>query len=327
MLAFTEIKSNPSLNMTVVGFVNEDRDEWTRTWHGVPIYKPGDLEKLIADKKFDGLVLSNARLEGDQLQEMIKRCAQAGLPVRRFQIHWPEVGNGTAEPAKENGISAEQLSIEDALPATRGRQMNPPKTILWVKTILWEGHRFGFGRRTHRLGSTVRELKEFVVGLVGLTGLLAIAFSGCSSSNPPPTAPPPAALDPPAASAPFNPVEVGQDLKTSPLDQLWESRRSNATDFPIGVGEYVREISVPGMQEFQAQGSGVAAGGPEASGQQSGGNNTVRVDGLGDIDLPFGPPPRGRANRGTAERRTDSPPGQVYVRSPGRALRQELQQP
>ena len=124
------------------------------------------------------------------------------------------------------------------------------------------------------------------LGVIGLIGLIALAVGGCASSNAPPTPPPPAAVDPPAASAPFNPVEVGQDLKTSPLDQLWESRRANATDFPIGVGDVI-EVSVPGMQEFQAQSSGAAAGGPEASGQQSQGNNTVRVDGLGDIDLPL----------------------------------------
>ena len=154
-LAFTEIKSNPSLNMTVVGFVDEDRDEWTRTWHGVPIYDPCDLESLIADKKFDGLVLSNARLEGDQLQEMIKRCALAGLPVRRFQIHWPEVRNG-ADPGKENGNPAEAALDRGGASSYRGREMSRPKMILH------EGCRFGFGRGTHRLGSTVRELKEFL---------------------------------------------------------------------------------------------------------------------------------------------------------------------
>ena len=95
-LAFAEIKSNPSLNMTVVGFVDEGRDQWTMTWKGVPVYDPRDLESLIVDKKFDGLVLSNASLEGDQLQEMIRRCARAGIPVRRFQIHWPEIGSGIA---------------------------------------------------------------------------------------------------------------------------------------------------------------------------------------------------------------------------------------
>jgi polysaccharide export outer membrane protein len=156
-----------------------------------------------------------------------------------------------------------------------------------AKMIRREGSRFGFVRPTYGLGSTVRELKKLLgAASVGLTGLMAITLAGCASSNPPAVAPPAAASDPPAASAPINPVEVGQDLKTSPLDQLWESRRSNATDFPIGVGDII-EVSVPGMQEFQAQGSGAVAGGPETSGQQSQGNNTVRVDGLGDIDLPL----------------------------------------
>ena len=162
--------------------------------------------------------------------------------------------------------------------------MNP------AKTILREGCRSGFGRRTHRLRSTVRELKDLLsVGLVGLGALIAIAASGCASSNPPPAAPPPAAIDPPEASAPSSPVGVGQDLKTSPLDQLWESRRSHATDFAIGVGDII-EISVPGMQDFQAQGSvsGIAGGAAAgSSNQQSLADDTVRVDGLGDINVPL----------------------------------------
>jgi UDP-GlcNAc:undecaprenyl-phosphate GlcNAc-1-phosphate transferase len=117
-LAFTEIKSNPSLNMTVVGFVDEHRDKWKTTWQGVPIYVPDDLEKLIADKRFDGLVLSNAILEGDELQEMIRRCSVAGLRVRRFQIHWPEVGNGAGEAAGENGNTPELPPIQKPIPVT-----------------------------------------------------------------------------------------------------------------------------------------------------------------------------------------------------------------
>jgi polysaccharide biosynthesis/export protein len=125
--------------------------------------------------------------------------------------------------------------------------------------------------------------------LVGLAGFTAIVISGCSSSTPPPTVP--AAHDPVTESAPVNPVMVGQDLKTSPLDQLWESRRANATDFAIGVGDVI-EISVPGLEDFQAQGSGVAAGGGGASSQgsssqQSLADDTVRVDGLGDINVPL----------------------------------------
>ena len=81
---------------------------------------PATSRVLFAHKKFDGLVLSSARLEGDQLQEMIRRCALAGLPVRRFQIHWPEIENGITEPGKENGNPPEQLSIEETLPVTAG---------------------------------------------------------------------------------------------------------------------------------------------------------------------------------------------------------------
>ena len=119
-LAFAEIRSNPSLNMTVVGFVDERKDKWNTTWQGVPIHAPADLEKLIADKRFDGLVLSNAGLEGDGLQQMIQRCSLAGLPVRQFQIHWPEVGNGAAEPVGGNGNTPELPSTEKPIQVTEG---------------------------------------------------------------------------------------------------------------------------------------------------------------------------------------------------------------
>jgi polysaccharide export outer membrane protein len=140
-------------------------------------------------------------------------------------------------------------------------------------------YHFGFGRSASKLRLIMRQLRELLS--VGLIGLIALAISGCASSNPPPAAP-----DPPPASAPASLLAVGQDLKTSPLDQLWESRRTNASDFPIGVGDII-EISVPGMQDFQAHSSDLPAGGPESSGQQSSGNGTVRVDGLGDINLPL----------------------------------------
>jgi len=119
-LAFMEIKTNPSLNMTVVGFVDEHRDKWKTTLHGVPIHAPADLENLIADRRFDGLVLSNAALEGDELQQMIQRCSLAGLPVRQFQIHWPEVGNGAAEPLGGNGNTPELPSTEKPIEITEG---------------------------------------------------------------------------------------------------------------------------------------------------------------------------------------------------------------
>ena len=124
--------------------------------------------------------------------------------------------------------------------------------------------------------------------MIGSVALIGLIVSGCASSNPPPAAP----VDPPALSAPVSPVGIGQELKvsSSPLDQLFEGRRTNATDFPIGVGDVI-EVSVPGVPELQGSGAGGGgeggAVGGGAAGEQPLGNNTVRVDGLGNVNLPL----------------------------------------
>jgi polysaccharide export outer membrane protein len=127
--------------------------------------------------------------------------------------------------------------------------------------------------------------------MVALFAVIALVISGCSSSIKPPAGP----SDPPTLSAPVtqvSPVGIGQELKvsSSPLDQLFEKRRTNATDFPIGVGDVI-EVSVPGVPELQGSGAGGGAAaqpvGGGAAGEQPLGNNTVRVDGLGNVNLPL----------------------------------------
>ena len=114
-LAFNEIRSNPSLNMTVVGFLEDDPGRWRRTWQGVPIYGARDLDGLIAERKFDGLILSNGNLDESQPQEVIERCVVAGLPVRRFQIDFSEIRNEIAEPGNGNGDLPERIRRPSAV--------------------------------------------------------------------------------------------------------------------------------------------------------------------------------------------------------------------
>src|SRR6516165_11103745 len=92
--------------------------------------------------------------------------------------------------------------------------------------------------------------------MVGLFAVIPLVSNGCSSSIQPPAGP----SDPPTLSPPVtrvSPVGIGQELKVSasPLDQLFEKRRTNATDFPIGVGDVI-EVSVPGVPELQGPGAG-----------------------------------------------------------------------
>jgi polysaccharide export outer membrane protein len=137
----------------------------------------------------------------------------------------------------------------------------------------------------------VRELKKFAgPAMVGLFAVITLVSNGCSSSIQPPAGP----SDPPTLSPPVtrvSPVGIGQELKVSasPLDQLFENRRTNATDFPIGVGDII-EVTVPGVAELQGSGvgrEGSGGGGEGVAGDQTMGNNTVRVDGLGNVNLPL----------------------------------------
>jgi len=90
----------------------------------------------------------------------------------------------------------------------------------------------------------------------------------------------------PVATAP-DPGPDGAGLKVSRLDQLWQSRRANPGDFPIGTGDIIA-VSVPGLPDFDNGGGGGATAGGGESGTDTALNNwTVRVSGQGYINLPL----------------------------------------
>jgi polysaccharide biosynthesis/export protein len=103
----------------------------------------------------------------------------------------------------------------------------------------------------------------------------ALVLSACATEN----------VKPPNPSVPGPSPSVSEsELKTSPLDQLWRSRLTNNTDFPIGVGDVIA-ISFPGLQGLDSQSLQLSAS--ERSGYDSQSTETVRVDGKGDVVLPL----------------------------------------
>ena len=118
--------------------------------------------------------------------------------------------------------------------------------------------------------------------------LILLAVGGCADSN---SAQPAAPAQAEPASAPAPPVQDAAGLKVSRLDQLWQSRRANPGDFPIGTGDIIA-VSVPGLPDFDNGRGGGGGGGAATSGADSGGdqaldNWTVRVSGQGNINLPL----------------------------------------
>ena len=145
-----------------------------------------------------------------------------------------------------------------------------------VFPVLFQRSRLGSIRN---LGYSIRErLVRSIENMVKLNKLLGVALvvvalNGCAASPSPPTP-----GDPPRASGPETPA-VGAQLKVTPLDQLWEARRTKSSDFPIGLGDII-DISVPGM----ALSGGSESGG---GGGETLDSRTVRVDGMGNITLPI----------------------------------------
>jgi polysaccharide biosynthesis/export protein len=95
----------------------------------------------------------------------------------------------------------------------------------------------------------------------------AVTVSGCSSSSPAPTVQPVAGAPPIADSR--VPSAATSPQNEDRLKALWDKRASKdvgATDYPVGPGDLI-EISVPGMDDLK--------------------DRTVRVSGMGDVELPL----------------------------------------
>jgi polysaccharide export outer membrane protein len=134
-----------------------------------------------------------------------------------------------------------------------------------------------------RPGSNVRYLARSLNIVIALGCLV-----GCGASQPPP----PFSASLPTVGSAAPPAHSAIDsLKVSSLDQLMQERRANASDFPIGIGDVI-QVSLPGLKGtgagFENSGGGsAAAGGSDPAGEEAFDSETVRVDGMGDIDLHF----------------------------------------
>jgi polysaccharide biosynthesis/export protein len=116
-------------------------------------------------------------------------------------------------------------------------------------------------------------LKFEVLGLLLLTVL-----PGCAIETPKPVqnSSPPAALSGARAGE--------REIEIPALDELWARRSTNVADFPIGPGD-ILEISFPGLQGFEAQPLRSTPG--DLSEEDSLGDNSVRVDGKGNVVVPL----------------------------------------
>ncbi|MGH7858824.1 MAG: hypothetical protein ACREQY_15970 [Candidatus Binatia bacterium] len=99
VLALREIRDNPALDMTAVGFLDDDPGKRMRFIHGCAVYGGEELEAFIRARTFDELIVSTQKIPEERVREVAERCALAGIPVRCFRIGWEELGQGAVPEA------------------------------------------------------------------------------------------------------------------------------------------------------------------------------------------------------------------------------------
>jgi UDP-GlcNAc:undecaprenyl-phosphate GlcNAc-1-phosphate transferase len=83
-LLVRELRSNPDLRRTPVGFVDDDRSKHATRIHGVPVLGGGEeLERVVRDYRVGEVIVSSAKVGGGALEAAREVCARQGIPLRR----------------------------------------------------------------------------------------------------------------------------------------------------------------------------------------------------------------------------------------------------
>lgn len=106
-----EVRSNPALGMTAVGFLDDDARRLGSIVHGLPVFAPNALRELIETKKIEEVLVSTEKISGENLDAVLRCCNDAGVSLRTCRIVLSEI----RKPAKEEAHAASVLA-----PAERG---------------------------------------------------------------------------------------------------------------------------------------------------------------------------------------------------------------
>ncbi len=105
-LLIRELLKNDMYNYRPVAFIDDDPEKSGQQLHGVPIYDPSHMPKLITEYEVCDVLISSAKIEDGNLQYL----RQKGLSFKRLRIHFeelpepddqPEPFHDTAEPLRK----------------------------------------------------------------------------------------------------------------------------------------------------------------------------------------------------------------------------------
>jgi len=86
-LLLRELRNNSELQLSPVGFIDDDPAKSGKVIHGLRVYGGnGDLTRICQQQSIDEIVISSLKMSEERLQEIIHSCTEREISVKRMRI-------------------------------------------------------------------------------------------------------------------------------------------------------------------------------------------------------------------------------------------------
>ncbi len=155
-LAAKEIQDRVDLGLSIVGFVDDDREKHGSVMQGVRVLgATADLPTLVADLDIDHVIITIAQATRDQLRQIVEVCESIPIKMRIIPGLY-EILGGKVEVSRIRDVDIEDLLGREPVQLEEGQI----RTFLAGKTIMVTGAGGSIG------SELVRQVARFGAGRV-----------------------------------------------------------------------------------------------------------------------------------------------------------------
>lgn len=87
-LLLRELRNNPDLRYTPVGFIDDDLSKKDKVIHGLRVFAGnGGLQGICVQQGVEEVLISSSRFSEERTKEILRHCEEARVTVKRMRIH------------------------------------------------------------------------------------------------------------------------------------------------------------------------------------------------------------------------------------------------
>jgi len=92
-LLLRELRNNRELNLSPVGFLDDDPSKSGKVIHGLRVFGGnGDLGSVCEEQEVDEVVISSLKMTSDRVDEVLRCCSERRIAVKRMRIVMEDLG-------------------------------------------------------------------------------------------------------------------------------------------------------------------------------------------------------------------------------------------